>query len=63
MEKKVPFVNYGLQYKNLKLRETEEIDWLKKLPGMKCYLPKTNKELRKTVLEAYKTNSPCYIRI
>jgi len=45
------------------LRETEEIDWLKKLPGMKCYLPKTNKELRKTILETYKTNSSCYIRI
>jgi len=45
------------------LRETEEIDWLKKLPGMKCYLPKTNKELRKTILETYKTNSSCYIRL
>jgi transketolase len=45
------------------LREDEEIDFLKKLPGMKCYLPKNNKEVEKVILEAYKNNSPCYIRI
>ena len=45
------------------LREDEEIDFLKKLPGMKCYLPKNNKEVRKVILETYKMNSPCYIRI
>lgn len=45
------------------LWETEEIEWLKKLPGMKCYLPKNKQEVRKVILEAYKNNSPCYIRI
>ena len=45
------------------LWETEEIEWLKKLPGMKCYLPKNNKETRKVILETYKMNSPCYIRL
>ncbi len=45
------------------LWETEEIEWLKKLPGMKCYLPKNNKEVRKTVLEAHKLKNPCYIRL
>ena len=45
------------------LTETEEIDWLKKLPGMKCYLPKNNQEVKKAVLEAYKRKSPCYIRL
>ena len=45
------------------LWETEEIEWLKKLPGMKCYLPKNNKEVKKIILETYKMNLPCYIRI
>ena len=45
------------------LRETEEIEWLEKLPGMKCFLPKNNAEVRKVILETYKMNSPCYIRI
>lgn len=45
------------------LWETEEIEWLKKLPGMKCYLPKNNKEVRKAILEAYKLKNPCYIRL
>jgi len=45
------------------LWETEEIEWLKKLPGMKCYLPKNNKEVKKVILETYKMNSPCYIRL
>ena len=45
------------------LWETEEIEWLKKLPGMKCYLPKNNKETRNVILETYKMNSPCYIRL
>jgi len=45
------------------LWETEEIEWLKKLPGLKCYLPKNNKEVKKIILETYKMNLPCYIRI
>ena len=45
------------------LWETEEIEWLKKLPGMKCYLPKNKKEVRKVILETYRINYPCYIRI
>ena len=45
------------------LWEHEEIEWLKKLPGMRCYLPKTNEEVRQVVLESYKLNSPCYIRL
>ena len=45
------------------LWETEEIEWLKKLPGMKCYLPKSNEKVRKVILETYKINSPCYIRL
>ena len=45
------------------LTETEEFDWLKKLPGMKTYLPKNNREVKKAVLEAYKLKSPSYIRL
>jgi transketolase len=45
------------------LREDEEIDFLKKLPGMKVYLPKNNKEVEKIVLEAYKSRNPSYIRL
>src|SRR3989344_8037185 len=45
------------------LSETEETEWLEKLPGMKCYLPKTPEEVRKVILETYNTNSPCYIRL
>src|SRR4030042_358647 len=45
------------------LWETEEIEWLKKLPGMRCYLPQNKKEIRKVILETYKMNSPCYIRL
>jgi transketolase len=55
---------YGfLGFSHNLLWPTEEIDWLKKLPGMKCYLPKNNKEVKKIILEAYKKDSPCYIRL
>ena len=45
------------------LRETEEVEWLEKLPRMKCFLPKTNEETRKVIFETYKVNTPCYIRL
>lgn len=45
------------------LTETEEFDWLKKLPGMKTYLPQNNKEVKRAILEAYKSKNPCYIRL
>jgi transketolase len=45
------------------LRDNEEIVWLKKLPGMKTYLPKNNEEVKKAVLEAYKLKNPSYIRL
>lgn len=55
---------YGfLGFSHNLLWETEEIEWLKKLPGMRCYLPKSNKEVKKVISETYKINSPCYIRI
>lgn len=45
------------------LWETEEIEWLKRLPGMRCYLPKSNKEVKKVILESYKRKGPVYIRL
>ena len=45
------------------LSETEELDWLKKLPGMKTYVPKTTAEVRKVVLKEHKSKNPCYIRL
>lgn len=45
------------------LRETEEVDWLEKLPGMRCYLPKTNEEVREVILRTYRMNNPCYMRL
>jgi transketolase len=45
------------------LRDNEEIAWLKKLPGMKTYLPKNNEEVKKAVLKAYKLKNPSYIRL
>ena len=32
------------------LREDEEIDFLKKMPGMKCYSPKNNREVKQVIV-------------
>lgn len=45
------------------LREDEEIDFLKKLPGMNTYIPKTPEETREVILKTYKDPSPAYIRL
>ena len=45
------------------LREDEEIDFLKKLPGMKTYVPKTPEETRDVILKSYKEPGPAYIRL
>lgn len=45
------------------LREDEEIDFLKKLPGMKTYLPKTQEETKEAILKSYNDPSPAYIRL
>lgn len=45
------------------LTEREEFDWLRKLPGMKCYRPKTSKEVREAVLKSYRDKNPSYIRL
>jgi transketolase len=45
------------------LSEDEEIDFLKRLPGIKVYVPKTLAEVRKVVLKEYKSKNPSYIRL
>ena len=41
----------------------EDIEMMSKLPGMKCYQPKTNAEVRQAVLDSYLTNDPTYIKL
>ena len=45
------------------IRENEEIDFLEKLPGMKCYLPKSEEETQKAVKKIFLENNPAYIRL
>jgi len=45
------------------LREDEEIDFLKKLPGMKTYIPKTSEETKEVILKTYADPTPAYIRL
>ena len=43
--------------------ENEEIKALEHLPFLKCFIADKPEEVRKVILETYKMNSPCYIRI
>jgi transketolase len=45
------------------IAEKEEIEVLKNLPGLKSFIVKNPEEVKKVILETYKTNSPCYIRL
>ena len=45
------------------LRDDEEVDFLKKLPGMKTYVPKSPEETRDIILRTYQDPSPTYIRL
>lgn len=45
------------------LREDEEVDFLRKLPGMQVYLPKSPKETKRVILKSYKSARPTYIRL
>ena len=43
--------------------EDEEIKVLKRLPNLKSFVAKTPGEVKRVILETYKMNSACYIRI
>lgn len=45
------------------LRDDEEIDFLKKLPGMKTYVPESPEETRDIILRSYQDPNPAYIRL
>jgi transketolase len=44
------------------IAEKEEVEVLKNLPNLKIYIPKPE-EVRKTILDSYELNNPCYIRL
>jgi len=45
------------------ISENEEIKVLENLPNIKSFIVEDPKEIKKVILETYKINSPCYIRI
>ena len=45
------------------IAENEEIKVLEHLPNLKSFIIDNPEEVRKIILETYKINSPCYIRI
>lgn len=45
------------------ITEDEDIKVLKDLPNMKIFIPKNREEVKKAVLDSYKTKGPAYIRL
>jgi len=45
------------------IAENEEIKALEKLPNIKSFIVEDPEEVKSVILETYKMNSPCYIRI
>lgn len=45
------------------IKEREEIKVLEHLPNIKSFIVENPEEIKKVILETYKMNSPCYIRI
>lgn len=45
------------------IAENEEIKVLEHLPNLKSFFAKTPEEVRRIILQTYKMNSPCYIRL
>ena len=45
------------------ISEKEEIKILENLPDFKCFIAEKSEEARNIILETYKSNSPCYIRL
>ncbi len=43
--------------------ENEERKVLEHLPNLKSFIVKTPEEVKRVILETYKMNSPCYIRV
>ena len=45
------------------IAEKEEIKVLEHLPNLKSFIGETPEEVKKIILEKYRMNSPCYIRL
>jgi len=45
------------------IAENEEIEILEHLPNLKSFIVKNPDEVKNIILETYKINSPCYIRL
>ena len=45
------------------ISEKEEIKVLENLPDFKCFVAEKPEKVRNIILETYKINSPCYIRL
>ena len=45
------------------IAENEEIEVLEHLPNLKHFIVKNPEEVKNVILETYKMNSPCYIRL
>ena len=45
------------------ITEEEEVDALKHLPDFKTYLPESSEDVKKVILESYKSKDPAYIRL
>jgi len=45
------------------IAKNEDVRVLEHLPNLKSYIVENLEEVKKVVLETYKTNSPCYIRL
>lgn len=44
------------------LHEEEDFEFCKNI-GLKSYHPKSNEDVRETILKAYQENKPCYVRL
>ena len=45
------------------LYENEDVDVLKHLPNMSIYIPQDEKKVRESIIDAYKIDGPCYLRL
>ena len=52
-----------LGFSHNSLYPDEEIQFMEKLPGMKCYAPKTEEETKKAFKEMHESTNPCYARL
>lgn len=45
------------------LHTMEDINMMQEMPGMQIYVPNTNDDVANMVVDAYKSNKPCYLKL